>query len=565
MTMKKIRFLKLSPKVPKELIYSFIFCLLFYLIESWLLKFNYDQFEKLNTKEFRIPLMANLMLSTITFLFFVVGIWLTLLSKKLWKICFYIFICVSLIVEYSCKLSLNHFTTIYEWSIVGQTNEDQKKDLLYLFLNPQSLFMIAFSIAFIKVFSVNKNQKYLNTIKFSYFSLMLFFYSLSYSYTSNMYITISACAFIRSGIAFPCYVFKTEKYHKSPRKRIKYASKPQKTNQNIVFILDESVRGDHNNFYGYERLVTSKILLEMKKQNKLINWKECVSGATASFGSNLLLLTGLQNEYLPDTEMNTLMMPTLFQYAKAMGYKTYCLDGQMQDYWNGKKDDLNYIDSRLGIDSFIYRGNYYIDSLIAIKIKEIIKDTTSLHFIWVNKMGVHTAYERNYPKESEQWKPTKGYTRPTGDKNTDALNRQMLINNYDNALSFNSRVFWNSLTNKNGNLDEKTVFIYTSDHGQTLSDKGEFWPHNSNSSKEASVPLWIINKPKQLQIDTNFLPHHSNILPTLLDLMGFPDTERTFMYDKSLFKGTVKDNRPRQSWHGHLYRKTPGSGRVPFD
>ena len=560
-----MQYLKPIKKIPKELIYSFLFCLIFFFIESSILKFNYAQFSKLGTKEFTLPLMANLLLSVVSFVFFVIGVWITLLSNRIWRICFYIFSALAIVIEYSCYLTLNHFTTVQEWDLMGVTNEEQKKDMVYILFNFQSLLMIIFTIVFIQLFSIKNNQKSLIKVQFSYIFTILIFYTLSYRYTSNMYITASIYAFVRSSLAFPQYSIINDHYYKTPRLPLKFSAKTNKSSQNIVYIIDESVRGDHTNFYGYDRLVTPKILLDMQQQNKLINWKECVSGTTSSYGSNLLLLTGLKNEDLPDNDMKALTMPTIFQYAKAMGYKTYCIDGQMPIYWNGKISDLNYIDKWYGIDSFNHKGSCYIDSLIAIKIKEIIRDTNSLHFIKVNKLGVHTAYERNYTKQSEQWKPIKDYEKPTGNKNIDSLNRQFLINNYDNALAFNSHIFWNTLINNRGNLDKRTLYLYTSDHGQTLSDNGEFWPHSSNSPKEASVPLWIINKPKQFEIDTNFMPHHSNLFATLLDLMQFPESERTFVYDKSLFNATGKDNKPRKSWHGHLFRKTPSSGRISFE
>jgi hypothetical protein len=36
--------------------------------------------------------------------------------------------------------------------------------------------------------------------------------------------------------------------------------------------------------------------------------------------------------------------PSLFQYAKAMGYKTYFFDGQRTYYWGGLKEDTAFID-----------------------------------------------------------------------------------------------------------------------------------------------------------------------------------------------------------------------------
>ena len=42
---------------------------------------------------------------------------------------------------------------------------------------------------------------------------------------------------------------------------------------------------------------------------------------------------------------------------------------------------------------------------------------------------------------------------------------------------------------------ENTIFAYTSDHGQTLSENGETWPQTGPTHNEANVPLLIVSAP----------------------------------------------------------------------
>ncbi|MBE3143635.1 MAG: sulfatase-like hydrolase/transferase [Planctomycetes bacterium] len=75
-----------------------------------------------------------------------------------------------------------------------------------------------------------------------------------------------------------------------------------------------------------------------------------------------------------------------------------------------------------------------------------------------------------------------------------------LINSYDNGLNYNLDNFFRILMGSDG-LPNNTIIIYTSDHGQTLSEHGESWPHSGNTRNEACVPVFVIS-PNQLHVDT---------------------------------------------------------------
>ena len=68
--------------------------------------------------------------------------------------------------------------------------------------------------------------------------------------------------------------------------------------------------------------------------------------ATSSHMSYDMFISGSTPEQTQQRkleEINT--MPSIFQYAKAMNYRTYLIDGQMKYYWGGIQDDTNYIDN----------------------------------------------------------------------------------------------------------------------------------------------------------------------------------------------------------------------------
>ena len=96
-----------------------------------------------------------------------------------------------------------------------------------------------------------------------------------------------------------------------------------------------------------------------------------------------------------------------------------------------------------------------------------------------------------------------------------------------------------------------TIVVYTSDHGQTLQEKGEAWSHCNNTRPEVTVPLLVIGKLKAMP-DTRYYASHGNIFATLLDLMGVPASARTHEYAPSLLTATEGQNQPRYFSDGDL-------------
>lgn len=94
-------------------------------------------------------------------------------------------------------------------------------------------------------------------------------------------------------------------------------------------------------------------------------------------------------------------------------------------------------------------------------------------------------------------------------------------------------------TLKNSGLDENTIIIFTSDHGEMLGERG-MWFKMSMYEWSVRVPL-MISWPKHLEpkyVDANV--SLVDILPTLLDLCG---------------EGLAKPNTPVEGLDGHSMRK----------
>ncbi|MBI5838653.1 MAG: sulfatase-like hydrolase/transferase [Chloroflexi bacterium] len=324
---------------------------------------------------------------------------------------------------------------------------------------------------------------------------------------------------------------------KSDREQLVFRAELTPTN-NLVLIVDESVRGDHLSINGYPR-ATSPWLEELAKQNGLFhNWGIAVPGATCSNVSNGLMIIGAPIKF-GSLEI-IYKHPTLFQYAKAMGYRTIYIDVQTPYLWNGiGKDDLKYIDVWIKSTEF-GEDKIMLDFLAADRLREIVDGSTG-NFIVVNKRGVHYLYENNYPPSAAVWIPT-----PASPADYE-IHADQTANAFDNAILYNVNGFFTRLfpnAAELGSYTANTTYLYTSDHGETLYEDGSRVNHCTGTRHETRVPLIIFGKLPN-PVDTTYRASHSNILPTLLDLMNAPAEAHAYPYNLSLLKAAAKDSKDR--------------------
>ena len=150
------------------------------------------------------------------------------------------------------------------------------------------------------------------------FLLLSVFYAVISPYIVGEFSTLSVNAFLRTIISSP---FRWGSHYSGPR--IAVALQPHALPQNnIVLTVDESVRGDHLSVNGYARQ-TTPYLEQMQQQGWLKTWGIAAAGATCSKNASDLLLVGMGPLDLPDPNYQIWKRPSIFQYAKAMGYRTY--------------------------------------------------------------------------------------------------------------------------------------------------------------------------------------------------------------------------------------------------
>lgn len=288
---------------------------------------------------------------------------------------------------------------------------------------------------------------------------------------------------------------------------------------NIVFILDESVRGDYLLINNPE-LNTTPLLQKYLNDypEKFFNYGLMISIATNTFLSRSSILTALNQ--IPDEKFRAFSNPTLFDIAKANGYRTVmiALQAGYPDFII-RQSDLNRVDEmyipKMGWNDF------NIDFTEADKLRKLLIENKGL-FIYLIKIGVHSPYQIRYPADNEH----KIFT-PALDlyEQVELSKRQKVVNTYKNAIHYNIDGFFKHLLGDNPKELKDCTIIYTSDHADCLFEYG-VCGHFANALIEQNiVPFlifstdsWVLENLKRPD-EIPFTLHHMNIAPTIQSIL----------------------------------------------
>lgn len=474
-----------------------------------------------------------------------------------YKILYFLFFSLAVFYEYGYQKALGRFSTLSDIENVFSTNFGQKLSAATSYVNLLAIVPCVVFLIFLARTKTVQNPQKLKGFLGIFFLCAFFYVQISFV---NVYFLerksplVSIDSFCRATTDFLIWgsfsngMLKERTILKKPP----LAENFRPTN-NIVLVIDESMRADHLSLNGYSRQ-TTPFLEELQQKGILLNWGVASAAATSSHATYDILISGLTPDDLPDeTNVKLYTSPNIFQYAKAMNYTTSFFDGQMSTFWGGIRDDKKYIDNWSGVDKTSDVKIWDIDRNIAQSVNRIISTSTG-NFIFIFKHGNHIPYQDNFPEEAKVWQPS--YTTNYKFEIPPPEKYDEVVNAYDNCIKYNTDAFFKNLVSDYSAIPNNSVIIYTGDHGQSLYVNGKA-SHGGTTRAEANVPLFIIGNLGK-EVDTNFKASHQNLFATMLDLMNFPDDLRVRNYPISLLKAMATDSKTR-------YFNPLKKAKVPFD
>lgn len=300
----------------------------------------------------------------------------------------------------------------------------------------------------------------------------------------------------------------------------------------LVMMVDESIRAD---FVSLEpgNAVTP---LWAAENARWIDFGPAVSSGNCSHISNAMLRFMAERRNLVRSVVTS---PTVWQYAKAAGFRTVFIDaqagfinvyGKLQNHMTPA--EVTAIDRLHKLDESVPTWQLD-DELMRITLEELaVGDRV---FIYANKNGAHFPYINNSP--GNEGAVPQGEAGVAGD---DART----LASYAKAIAWSTDRTMAMLTHEADWQD--MAVVYTSDHGQNFSP-GRL-THCSSldnvDAQEGIVPLMVATGDDALAARFAAVAQaspgrgsHFAIAPALLEMMGYapPDIER--LYDVSLLGG----------------------------
>ena len=507
--------------------------------------------------------MKTLGALTLVFLQVVAVFYLILLLPKILRTVALLLSVFVVVVQVSYWQTLSQFMTGTDLFLVLTVGGDTIREAVSSFFKPlvflYSLPYVLVLSALILVPPVSASRKTLALSLLPALYLLASNYALFLHVPEHSFNLNPLTSFLRSTLH---YEFETLSQYHGPRDDLPVFHISQRPPDSIIYVIDESVRGSTLSLNGYPR-ATTPFLQSLETQGRLKNLGICVAAGTASHISNAYLITG--HNAFPDVDFRTARNPTIFDYAKKMGYETVYIDidgGYLSQLLKAAGDGpVRSLDRWMDSQSF---EECHVD-LETTKDLGVAGFLSGLlnerggYFILINKKGLHFRYRNRYPDDmvSTIWKPVMGASESI---DPSMAGREKLVNTYDNGIRFQVdeffRVFVSETTNQN------YVILYTSDHGQTLAEHGQVYTHMKPDKVIVDVPDFLVSGKQYSKkgllagIPPGIRVSHLNNFATLLDLMGVPMSLRVRHYDKSIFSLTDQDNKVRSYMSGSLH----GSG-----
>ncbi len=144
-----------------------------------------------------------------------------------------------------------------------------------------------------------------------------------------------------------------------------------------------------------------------------------------------------------------------------------------------------------------------------------------------------------FPKEYERFRPVAG-EEINYSKTISASTALQIRNRFKNSLYYDDALFGRifDALKKTGELDN-TIVIVTGDHGEEFLEQGYFG-HTQSFSDYVAKTVFVMHVPGIRGMAVERLTSHHDVVPTLMELMGYSNDTSDYAQGRSIFSTTAR-------------------------
>ena len=290
---------------------------------------------------------------------------------------------------------------------------------------------------------------------------------------------------------------------------------------NVVLILIDTLRADHLGVYGYERN-TSPFIDSLARKGVIFN--NVYSQESYTFASVPSIFTSLYTIdhgvlYNPEFEADILdeSFKTIAEVLKENEYATAAIifSPNVKSEFNFNQG-FDLFDDNEGFVGETDFEKFETASKINLKALDWLskRNKEKPFFLYLHYKDVHAPYFSPEPYNKLFVEgDCANFSRYVFD------NRNCIISKYDGAIYYTDYQL-KLLFNEINKLNEKTIYIITSDHGEEFYDHND-WKHGKTLYEEViNIPLIISFSYKHAYISVNKYVESIDIAPTILYLLN---------------------------------------------
>jgi len=231
---------------------------------------------------------ASLASTTLVFLFVLASF----TTSRLLRIPYLVVFCLTLAVEYGYQYSFGRFSEVPDYEVaLFAINSHILTAAVATYINPLfAIPCVGYGLLLLMVDEPSGSRRRSLIGDTLVAGGVITAFAMLFTFTASLnlyeYPLLSTAASFRTLAS----VRRLRSTDPGPREEVSNGASAQPQN-NVVFIIDESVRGDHLSLNGYARK-TTPFLDALAESGAIANWGIAASATTCSVATNRLLLTG---------------------------------------------------------------------------------------------------------------------------------------------------------------------------------------------------------------------------------------------------------------------------------